>query len=281
MSFLINSVFNWLAISSFLSCIFLELWSVLSFGLFFFPPPWCTCYMVRGRSLVVLQGRTSHVAGLGTVCGGEVREGTVPLALLSASFQSLLPLHTNKLDSSGADSPMGGFVYILGPCGSLQWTLLWGWEFLPLPQSSQLFQSEVLRLYSPTLEPLCGVSRSPLVLPGLSGLKCGTTRSASCHLAQSSSCCLARSLLHPAGHLCPSYQSGWMFLLLTPWLSDFHTVQLSVSSGCFLFLNLVLSFFWLFKEAQYVYLCLHLGWKRLSLDNVGSLCSNCRKRWWG
>ena len=24
---------------------------------------------------------------------------------------------------------------------------------------------------------------------------------------------------------------------LTPWLSDFHTVQFSVSSGCFLFLN--------------------------------------------
>ena len=31
---------------------------------------------------------------------------------------------------------------------------------------------------------------------------------------------------------------------LTPWLSDFHTAQFSLSSGCFLFLNL-LSFFWL------------------------------------
>ena len=45
---------------------------------------------------------------------------------------------------------------------------------------------------------------------------------------------------------------------LTPWLSDFHTVQFSVSSGCFLFLNLLLSFFWLWEEAQCIYLRLHL-----------------------
>ena len=35
---------------------------------------------------------------------------------------------------------------------------------------------------------------------------------------------------------------------LTPWLSDFHAIRFSVSSDCFLFLNL-LSFFWSFKEA--------------------------------
>ena len=46
---------------------------------------------------------------------------------------------------------------------------------------------------------------------------------------------------------------------LPPWLSDFHTVRFSVSSGCSLFLKL--SFFWLCEEAQCVYLCLHLGWK--------------------
>ena len=45
---------------------------------------------------------------------------------------------------------------------------------------------------------------------------------------------------------------------LTPHLLDFHTVWFSVISGCFLFLNL-LSFFWLCKEAQLVYLHLHLG----------------------
>ena len=46
----------------------------------------------------------------------------------------------------------------------------------------------------------------------------------------------------------------------SPWLSDSHTVQFSVSSGCFLFLNL-LFFFWLCKEAKYIYLCFYLGQK--------------------
>ena len=34
---------------------------------------------------------------------------------------------------------MGGFVYVLGPCGPLPWTLLWSWEFLSLPQLLQIF----------------------------------------------------------------------------------------------------------------------------------------------
>ena len=46
----------------------------------------------------------------------------------------------------------------------------------------------------------------------------------------------------------------------TPWLSDFYAVRFSISSGCSLFLNLLLSSFWLHEEAQ----CLpsiQLGWK--------------------
>ena len=42
------------------------------------------------------------------------------LAQLSAGFQSLPPLLTSKLGLSGADSQVGGFVYVLGPYGSLQ-----------------------------------------------------------------------------------------------------------------------------------------------------------------
>ena len=43
----------------------------------------------------------------------------------------------------------------------------------------------------------------------------------------------------------PSWFSGFIlnFSSLTPWLSDFHTVQFSVSSGCFLFLNCCCSSF--------------------------------------
>ena len=50
--------------------------------------------------------------------------GTMPLAQLLAGFQSLPLLPTSKLGSSGADSRVGGFVYVLGPCDSLQQTLL-------------------------------------------------------------------------------------------------------------------------------------------------------------
>ena len=40
---------------------------------------------------------------------------------------------------SGADSWVGGFAYVLGPCGSLHGTLLWGWEFLLPLQPPQIF----------------------------------------------------------------------------------------------------------------------------------------------
>ena len=64
----------------------------------------------------------------------------MPLAPLSAGFQSLPHLSTIKLVLSGSDFWVGGFVYILGSCGSLQQTLLGGWEFLLLlPQPLQVF----------------------------------------------------------------------------------------------------------------------------------------------
>ena len=46
------------------------------------------------------------------------------LALLSPGFQSLPWLPTIKLGPSGADSQVGGFVYVLGHLGSLQRALL-------------------------------------------------------------------------------------------------------------------------------------------------------------
>ena len=48
----------------------------------------------------------------------------MPLVQLSTGFQSLPPLLISKLGPSGADSQVGGFVYVLGPRGSLQQTLL-------------------------------------------------------------------------------------------------------------------------------------------------------------
>ena len=97
--------------------------------------------------------------------------------------------------------------------------------------------------------------------PNLSTCECWTDGSTSRHLNWSSSHRIAVSTFHP-GCPCPPLLPVWMDVSsLTPWLSDFYTVWFSGSSGCFLFLNLLLSFFWLCEEVKSMYLCLHLGWK--------------------
>ena len=183
------------------------------------------------------------------VCGGGIWEGTMILALLFASSQSLPPLPTIKLGPSSADSQVGELVYILGPCGSLQLALLWGWEFLPLlPQPPQVFSIRGLRPYFPLLEPRVVWSVSVLLPRCSSQFICTwmwdhlvhnspprwvcqpqpcpalVLQPLSCHESSLPSC--------PSPPLLPV----WMNVSsLTPWLSDFHTVRFSVHSGCFLF----------------------------------------------
>ena len=99
----------------------------------------------------------------GTVCGGRVPEGTMALALLSASFQSLHPLPTSKVVPSGSDFCVGVFVYVLGPCGS---PVRLGVS--PAAASTPKgFSISGLRLYFPMLEPWgCKVCFAPpLFLP--------------------------------------------------------------------------------------------------------------------
>ena len=170
------------------------------------------------------------------------------LASLSVGFQSLLFLPTIKLGPSSADSWVGGLVHPLGPCGSLQWTLQWGWEcLLLLPQSPWVFSIRGLRLYFPALEPWVAWSvLLPCILPGLSMPQCGDVGSASgcsacpvCSTIRNISVSghVAPSPLRPA---CPSppLLPVWMNVSsLSPWLLDFCAVLFSVSSGCFLFLN--------------------------------------------
>ena len=118
-----------------------------------------------------------------------------------------------------------------------QWTLLWDWEFLPplqpLPQDFTVrgVESLVFQSATPTL---------PVVW-----LCCG-------------SC--------PPDCPSPPLLPVWMNVSLTPGLSEFHGVWFSDSSACSLFLNWLLSFFWLCKEAKWFYLCFHLGW---NLNNQG------------
>ena len=100
----------------------------------------------------------------------------------------------------------------------------------------QVFSLSGLRIYFPTLELLVGRS---------------VTQSTSCCLASQTSShnppplwvcqppprCPTVSPLHP-GCLSPPLLLVWVNVSsLSPWLSDFHTVRFSVSSGCFLFLN--------------------------------------------
>ena len=105
-------------------------------------------------------------------------------------------------------------VYILGPCGSLQRTLLWGWEFLLPLHTPQVLQPEVWRLSFPMLEPWVAWSVLLPVVPLVYlcknvGLPAWP---AVAHLS-SPPATLPWVLSALAAHLCPSYQSEWMFLL--------------------------------------------------------------------
>ena len=106
---------------------------------------------------------------------GRGREGAMVPAPLSTGFESLPPLPAIKLGPSGAGSRMGGLVHTLGPCGSLQPPVLWGWESLLLPpQPPRALSVRGLRLYFLVLEPWVTWSASlPAIHPGLSVHECG------------------------------------------------------------------------------------------------------------
>ena len=162
------------------------------------------------------------------------------LAWLSAGFQSLPLLSTSKLGPSGADSRGGDFVYVLGPFGSLQQTLLWGWEFLLPPQPPQVF---IARGFE-ALFPFAGTLGCRVCLPPQLFLLVYLHT----NVRPPSSLTAALLCILSAPAALPQPVLVWMNVSsLTPWLLDFYTVQFSGSSGYFLFLNL-LSFFWLCEE---------------------------------
>ena len=146
-------------------------------------------------------------------------------------------------------------MYVLGPCGSLQRTLLCGWEFLLLsPQPPQVFSVGGLRLYFPSLEPW--VARS-VSLPSCSSQFICTQMWDCHHLARSASRHIAMSPLTRLPVSTPPTGLDKCFFFNS-------LVQTSYSlTVCqfWLFFNLLLSFFWLCKEAQCIYLHLHLGRK--------------------
>ena len=203
-------------------------------------------YIIRGRALGICQGGQPTLLHCGAICWGGVREGTMPLAQLSACLQSLPPLLTSKLDLSSADSQVGGFVYLLGPCECSNGLSCETVGFSHCPNPHKCFQSQVLRLYFPALE--------LWVVPSVLLPSCSSwfihMRIWDCRVCQLLPCCNSSPIRCPS----PSLLPVWMNISsLIPWLSDFHTVQISDSS-VYLFFNLLLSFFWLCKEAECIFL---------------------------
>ena len=121
-----------------------------------------------------------------------------------------------------------------------------------------MFPVRDLRLYFPALEPW--VVRS-VSLPSCFSRFIRTQMWD--HLLRQPPPCHRSSL--PSCPSSPLLQVWMNVSSLTPWLLDSHTVRLSGRSGDFLFFNLLLSFFWLCKEAKCVSLCLHLGGKSILL----------------
>ena len=183
----------------------------------------------------------------------------MPPAQFSAGFHSLLLVPTSKLGPSGADSQVGAFVYILGPCGSPNKLSCEAGSFsCCLLNPYRCFQSEVLRLYFPCVGTLgCKVCLAPQLFllvylhtnVGLLGPP------------------------NPTSHTPPAAALPWV--LSTPpagldecFFCNSLVVGLPYSSifwqfWLFFLLKLLLSFFWLWEEAQCVSLRLHLA---------GSLC---------
>ena len=131
----------------------------------------------KGRSLRYSPGWGNPLSCVVVLYVEEgVQEGTIPFA-----FSRFL----HYPQANCADSLVDGLVYVLGCCVSLQWTLLWDWEFLPLPQSPQIFTARGFCIFhflcwNPVF---CRLSRSLVVPSSLSLCECGTIQSARHHLA--------------------------------------------------------------------------------------------------
>ena len=149
---------------------------------------------------------------------------------------ALLVLIPGWVDSCMFQDPMGLSNQLSCEAGSF---------FCCLNSHRFFYSQRFWGFISPRWNPeLSGLSCSPDVPSSLSAHKCGTARSTSRHLTVSPLC---------PGCWSPPLLPIWMNVSsLIPWLSDFHVVQFSGCAGCFLFLNLLLSSFWLCKEAKCV-----------------------------
>ena len=124
----------------------------------------------------------------------------------------------------------------------------------PAAQPTQIFWSEVLRLYFLMLEPQVACSVW-LLSCSFSFIHtqmwdCPVLKPQPCLVLWLPPCLESSPPLLPVSVPPTSLDEVSSSTL---WLSDFHTVWFFGSSGYFLF--------WLCEEAKCIYLCLHLGWK--------------------
>ena len=154
----------------------------------------------------------------------------------------------------------GGLVNILGQCGPPRMDSP---ERLAVSSATatptRFYGQRLWGFIFPVLEPgLCslswaGIPCSSVIPPSFYQHECGTNWSPS---AASPAC-----PLHPGCQSLPLLLVRMNVSSLTLWLSDFHTVRFSGSSGYSLFLGWLLSLSSLCEEAQCIYLCLQLGQK--------------------
>ena len=189
----------------------LDFWSVFSFGPYFFVSVhWLCC---KGWSLRYLPGWGNPLCCIVALYVEEGSEREQCHLLISRPMFSHCPKANWAL--LVLRSQVGGLVYVLGPHGCLQWTLLWGWEFLLLPQPPQVFSIRGFEaLVSCTGSLGCAVCLTPqLLLLAYLHTNVGPPTPPATASPGQPAAALPQVLSTLAAYLHPSYWSGWMFLL--------------------------------------------------------------------
>ena len=178
----------------------------------------CTWYIVRGGALGIQQGGVTHFSVFWHCMWGRGLRGN-NAACSALSQLSITPPATNKQTGPFCWWCPGGRVCVHSRAlWSLQWPLLWGWEFFPLSQHpkflfGQRFWGFISLCWNPGLH---GLSHSPVFLPVYLHTNVGPPGPPAAALTWIFSALVA--------HLHPSYLVWVNVSSLTPWLWDFHVV---------------------------------------------------------
>ena len=195
---------GWLSLHL-LDIFFLELWSVLSFGPYFFVLAQLLCSKGQRLRCSPWLGNAGHCSV--TLYMGEGPIGSNGACSTLCWFSVTSPTTYNQIGSFWCWF-QGGWVCVcsrslwVSPTNSPVWL---GVSPAVTSTPTGVFSRRFKALFPLAGALGCGSVSSPVVPPGLSACECGTTRSASHHLATSP--------LRPPAHLCPSYRLDECFFL--------------------------------------------------------------------